>query len=145
MQKLIQLAKKIFAKYESIIVYVFFGGLTTIVAFGVYFLVRFFGLGVIPSNVISWICAVLFAFFTNRIWVFKSPTKTTAEFLKQISSFFGARLFSLLVETTIMWFFIDIHHYNELIVKLAASVVVLILNYILSKLIVFRKKEQVSK
>ena len=142
MQKLIETAKKLYEKYENIILYVFFGGLTTIVGFGTYFLFRFLSLDVVESNVASWICAVLFAFFTNRTWVFKSPTKGAFDFIKQMGSFFGARLFSLLIETSIMWFFVDILHYNELLIKIAASVVVLILNYILSKLVVFRKKNR---
>lgn len=145
MKNIIEFIKKIYLKYETIILYVFFGGLTTLVSFSTHFLVRYLDGSVIVATTISWICAVLFAFFTNRIWVFKSSTKGILSFIRQLLTFFGARLFSFLVELCIMWVFVDLMELNELIVKIGANVIVLVLNYILSKLVVFRKKNDSPK
>lgn len=150
----------LFRRYESMVLYVFFGGLTTVVSFLTYFLGKWMfspaGLSesaaVAAANVFSWILAVLFAFFTNRIWVFKSPTKGVKAFLLQMMAFFGARLFSFAIDMGIMlagakiletvWlqptgFFKTT---PEFWVKIGSNVVVLILNYLLSKFFVFHKK-----
>lgn len=140
MIKLPERLKTLYTRHESVILYIFFGGLTTLVSFATHFSTRFLGGSVEVATTVSWICAVLFAFFTNRKWVFNSPTKGTAAFFRQLVSFFGARLFSFLVELAIMTVFVNFLHYNELLIKIAANVVVLILNYILSKFLVFRKK-----
>lgn len=140
--KLWALFLRLYKRYESIILYVFFGGLTTVVSFVMHFGVRFLGGEVWLATIVSWVCAVLFAFFTNRNYVFKSPTNSVTAFLRQIISFFGARGFSLLVELLIMTVFVKYLLYNEFFVKIGANVVVLILNYVLSKLIVFRKAKK---
>lgn len=145
MQKWIELAKKLYYKYESMILYVFFGGLTTLINFAVHFSARFLGADVPAATTVAWFCAVLFAYFTNRKWVFKSRTTGFGAFIKEMASFFGARIFSYLVEVAIMTAFVKWLGFNELLIKIAANVVVLILNYILSKWIVFRKKEPAEK
>lgn len=146
MQKLIDLIKKLYTKYESIILYVFFGGLTTCVDFATYIIsTRIFSANEQIATWLAWLFAVLFAFFTNRKWVFKADTIGLKSFMYQLSSFFGARLFSGIVSWLMILLFFTYLGINDIIVKVAASVIVLILNYILSKLVVFRKKEQVSK
>ena len=83
-------------------------------------------------------------FITNKIWVFESRTQGLNNFLKEFTSFYAARLFTLIVDISIMYLFVDMLGFNgkfeEFIIKILDNVVVLILNYLLSKLFVFRKK-----
>src|SRR5574344_1082956 len=138
---------KIYKKYEEIINYLIVGVLTTLVSLGIKWLLLFTVLN--PKNpfqlqtaiIISWICAVLFAYVTNRIFVFKSKSK---KILKEIASFFAARILTLLMEMFIMWFFVTLLKLNSnkwvFIWTLIVQVLVTIFNYIFSKLFVFKKK-----
>ena len=81
------------------------------------------------------------AFFTNRIWVFNSPTNTWREFFRQMTAFFGGRFATFLLETVILLVFVSALGFNELIIKILAQFIVLISNYIISKLIVFKDKK----
>ena len=77
-----------YKKYKEILLYLFFGGLAFIISIASYAFANIeLGMNELIANVVSWILAVLFAFITNRIWVFQAPTKTTGEFIKQITSF----------------------------------------------------------
>lgn len=134
--------KPFYEKHKDIVLYIFFGGLTTVVSFVTFwFFVDVVNLHELIANTFSWIFAVAFAFFTNRIWVFNSPTKTVKDFLIQMVLFYGGRLLSFAVEMGIIYIFITLLGYNDLVVKLSATIIVLILNYIISKVIVFRKLE----
>lgn len=138
---------KLYKKYEEIINYLIVGVLTTIVSlvvkWGLLFTIldakNAFQLQV--AVVISWIVAVIFAYVTNRIFVFKSKSKNI---IKEIVSFFGARLLTLGLEMIIMWFFVTLLKLDSdiwvLIWTMVAQVLVIIFNYVLSKLFVFRKK-----
>ena len=134
--------KTIYFKYEGIILYLIFGGLTTLVNFVVYIPLSFLGINELICNTIAWVFAVTFAFFTNRTLVFKSPTNTKKAFFLQMFAFYGSRVFSLIVETAILATFVTWLGFNEYIIKIIAAVFVVILNYILGKLIVFRKKKK---
>lgn len=145
-----------YIKNKSVLLYLFFGGLTTIVSILTFWLaevlitadfeISIFGwtysIKVILTNAISWICAVLFAFFTNRVWVFNSPTKTWKEFWGQMVSFFGGRFATFILETVILILFVSSLKFNELIIKIAAQFIVLVSNYIISKLIVFKERNK---
>ena len=143
MKKIINLYKK----YEEIINYLIVGGLTTVVSLVVKWGLLFTildaknAIQLQLAIIISWIAAVIFAYVTNRIFVFKSKSK---KILKEIISFFGARLLTLGLEMVIMWFFVTLLKLDSniwvLIWTLFAQVLVIIFNYILSKLFVFRKK-----
>ena len=75
-----------YRKHKAVLLYLFFGALTTVISIAVYWLFRYpFGLNELVANVLSWLAAVLFAFLTNRVWVFRAPTKTTGEFLRQMA------------------------------------------------------------
>lgn len=138
--------KPFYNKRKDIVLYVFFGGLTTIVALVSFAVpIYVFGINEMVANTISWILAVAFAFFTNRVWVFNSPTKKVSDFLIQFFSFYGGRLFSFGVETLIIFIFITKLSYNQMLIKIFASVFVLILNYIISKWFVFRKKNHIKQ
>lgn len=130
-----------FQKYREIITYIFFGGLTTVVSFVSYAIfVRFFNLDIVVGNILSWIISVTFAYITNRIWVFESKEKKPIKIIYEIVSFFSSRLLSGAVETLLMFVFAEKLGLYDLGVKIIANVIVIILNYIFSKLIVFRKK-----
>lgn len=131
---------------RDIVLYIFFGGLTTVVSL-VSFALSFYTLGLneMVSNTISWILAVAFAFFTNRIWVFHAPTKTVCQFLFQFITFYGGRLLSFGMEMLIIYIFITKLGLNAMAIKIIAQIIVLIANYIISKLIVFRKKHITPK
>ena len=97
------------------------------------------GMNALIANVICWVVCVLFQYFTNRTWVFDGQVDSAAGFLKQMASFFGGRLFTLVVEEAILAVFITWLGFNSMAVKLVAQVVVIVLNYVISKLIVFKK------
>ena len=97
------------------------------------------GLNELIANVITWLICVLFQFFTNRIWVFDGKTETNTQFLKQMLSFTAGRGFTLVIEEIIILVFITWLKFASLPVKLAAQVIVIVLNYIISKVYVFKK------
>lgn len=146
--------ERFYIKNKSVLLYLFFGGLTTLVSILTFWLAELFirsdfnvsifgsmySTKVVLSNAISWICAVLFAFFTNRIWVFNSPTDSWTGFFKQMAAFFGGRFATFLLETAILVVFVSILNFNEMLMKIIAQLVVLVSNYVISKLIVFRKR-----
>ena len=92
-----------------------------------------------PGTIIAWVAAVLFAYLTNRKWVFHSEVKGTKGILKEISAFFGCRLATGVVDWLMMFLFVDCWHFNDVLIKIIANVVVIILNYIASKWLIFRK------
>jgi putative flippase GtrA len=141
--------QKIYYKYEEKWLYLIFGVLTTVVSFltaGISkYLLEKAGFGVdsvsTVSTVISWICAVTFAYLTNRVWVFESHASNAKEILGEAASFYGGRVLTLLVETGMMWLGYSLIGINYWVAKIIANVVVLILNYVISKIFVFRNKK----
>ena len=134
--------KKLCIKYKSIILYCIFGGLTTLTDFIVYLTcTRIFHLDEQIATWSAWFFAVLFAFFTNRKWVFNADKTSKRGFLYQLVSFFGSRVASGLLNSAMIFIFFTKLGINDIVVKIFTSVIVIILNYILSKLIVFRKKK----
>lgn len=136
----------IYKKYEEIINYIIVGGLTTLVSLASKWILLFTVLDAASALelqiavIISWICAVSFAYITNRIFVFKSNNKNI---LKEITSFFGARTLTLLLEIVIMWFFVTLLRMNSdtwvLIWTILSQFIILVLNYVFSKIFVFKK------
>lgn len=92
------------------------------------------------SNVIAWVVAVLFAYITNKLSVFCSKTDNLKELIKEIIYFFGARIFTLLLETIFLNIFINKLHFNEIAMKVFSNIMVIIVNFIFSKLFIFKKK-----
>lgn len=136
--------KELYKKYEEIINYLIVGVLTTVVSLATYFICTETFLDPTKkielqiANIISWIFAVAFAYFTNRKYVFKSKNKNM---LKEASSFVGSRILSLLMDMFTMFIIVSVLHLNDKIGKLVSQVIVTIANYILSKLFVFKKKD----
>lgn len=132
--------RSIYKKYKSIILYVFFGGCTTLVNILTYFLcTRLFSFGTVMSNVNAWILAVTFAYVTNRSLVFESQSNGLKNIVYEIVSFYSCRLLTGLLDIAIMYMCVDILHFNDLIMKVLSNVLVIILNYIASKLFIFKK------
>ena len=133
--------QKLYYKYESALLYIFFGALTTLVSIGTQYIAYAVGLGTAASTTVSWICAVLFAFFTNKVFVFGSKSFEKKLFLRELVSFIGARLFSFLLELGFMLVTVDVLNWNKFVMKLTAQVFVLVLNYIFSRFLIFKKKK----
>jgi len=136
-------SKSLYEKYKNIIPYALFGVLTTLVNVAVYWLMAHSaGLGVMPSTIIAWIVAVLFAYITNRKWVFHSEAHTTILIIKEIVSFFICRLLTGVVDWVCMFIFVDIIHMNDIMIKFIANIVVIVLNYIASRMLIFKHKKE---
>ena len=129
-------------KHREIIAYLIVGVLTTVVSWIVYALLRVVldmndPLQVQIAVIARWVAGVLFAYFTNRKYVFQSrDPKMLLEFLK----FVGSRVTTLLSDMFIMWLMVSVLGINDLIATLTSAIVVTVLNYVFSKLLVFRKK-----
>ena len=137
MKKLMDL----FRKYEEIISYLFFGGLTTVVNYAVYLpCYNLLGISGAVSYVIAWVAAVAFAYLTNKPFVFNSNDWSAKVVLPELVKFVGCRVGSGVLETAIIFVTVDCLHWNGNVIKLVTSVLVVALNYVASKLLVFRKK-----
>ncbi|MDN6639851.1 MAG: GtrA family protein [Tetragenococcus sp.] len=126
---------------QEIITYLFFGGMTTVVNFLVFFLTRnLFGWNLILSNTLSWVFSVLFAFTTNKKWVFKSKTTSIKSFLMELSKFFFYRIVSFGIDMGCMLLFIDVFKMGEFWAKLITQTIIVIANYVFSKFLIFTSK-----
>ncbi|KRK63999.1 GtrA family protein [Companilactobacillus tucceti DSM 20183] len=137
--------EELWNKYKDTIPYLFFGVLTTVVNIvGFWFFNYVTGLNYQIANVIAYFLSVVFAYVTNKLWVFDSHTDTMKAFLIEMGSFFLFRGGSWVIDQGTMTIGVSLLHMNDLIVKFIANVVVVILNYIFSKFIIFRKKEKLD-
>jgi putative flippase GtrA len=132
--------KELIQKYEDVIPYLFFGVCTTVVNVVVYWIcAHLLAFNTMISTVIAWILAVLFAYVTNRKWVFKSTAYLKSEIAKEIVSFFSCRLATGIVDWLCMYIFVELLNFNDVFIKVVANILVIILNYVASKLIIFKK------
>ncbi len=129
--------KFLLLKYREIILYLLFGFCTTIVNIVVYLICDKIGFSITISTIIAWILSVLFAYISNRSFVFKSKTHSIADITKEVINFFVCRLATGVLDLVIMILFVDIFNFNGLIIKILSNIIVIILNYVLSKLMVF--------
>ena len=137
MKKIINIIINIYKKYKEIINYLIAGVLTTIVSILSYVLFKnIFHIHYIISNIISWIIAVTFAYIINSKYVFESDKKNK---IKEFISFVSCRILSLIIETIAMYLMVDIITINDDISKIIAQFIVLVLNYIFSKFLTFKK------
>lgn len=133
--------KQLYKKYENIILYLFFGICTTLVNIGAYWVsAHLLSLNIMSSTLIAWLLAVLFAYTTNRKWVFHSKSKGCNAILIEILSFFACRLATGLVDWLCMFIFVGMLTWNDMFIKSAANILVIILNYVASKLVIFKKR-----
>lgn len=133
--------KALYEKYKDIIPYAFFGVCTTVVNILSYAIfARWLGWDVMPSTIVAWVLAVLFAYLTNRKWVFKSTAKGTNEIVREICSFFACRIATGVLDWAMMYIFVERLAFNDVFIKTLANVAVIILNYVASKFVIFKKK-----
>lgn len=132
--------KELWRKYREILLYVFFGGVTTVVSLGSFILFdKLLHIHELITNVLSWILAVGVAYSTNRRWVFCSRS-TGSVFWMELFAFYGGRLATLGLEEAILLIFATWLGFDSALVKLLTQGAVLVGNYILSKFLIFRKK-----
>lgn len=132
--------RQLFRKYYDLISYLFFGVLTTAVNYLVYLpLYNLAGISASVSNMISWVVAVAFAYLTNKPFVFKSHDWSAKTVIPELTKFVSCRIASGLMETVILLVTVDTLHWNGNLWKLVTSVLVVVLNYVASKLVVFKK------
>lgn len=132
--------KELFAKYKELISYVFWGAATTAVNYCVYFLcTQVFLVHYLVSNVLAWVAAVAFAFVVNKLFVFASKSWAWRKTFSELWKFVSARILSGVLETGILFLFVELLRLPDGPVKVAAGVLVIILNYAVSKWLIFKK------
>ncbi len=142
MTKMITKAQAIYTKYRELIMYSIFGVLTTVVDFGSYLIMtRLLNLDEHFSNIFSQILAILFAFYTNKFFVFNDKNTDIKSYFAQFAKFVSLRLVTLALNSVIFSLVFELLNLNDILTKVLVAVIVVILNYIFSKLIVFKKKE----
>ena len=128
-------------KSKEVASYLFFGVCTTLINWvSYYILYNICFVSNVVSTIIAWILAVAFAFFTNKRWVFDSKSYGAKTIAKESASFLLSRVFTGALDVAIMWVAVDLCHFNATLWKLLSNIIVVILNYILSKLFVFKQK-----
>ena len=134
--------KGLYFNYKEIVNYLVFRGLATLVNFISYYIfARVIGIDEVISSGLSWLCSVIFAYITNKIFVFESETKSKRQLLKECVSFFLARIISgILCDVGTFALMVRVFNINDIFSKIVTQVMVVIVNYIFSKFIVFRKK-----
>lgn len=141
--ELIKKLRDLYLKYKVQINYVVFGVVTTAVNVAVYYI--FYNklyVGNIASTIIAWLLSVITAYITNKIWVFESKSFKPAVLLKEMGSFFACRFLTGVFDVGIMWLGVDLLHFNSTVIKILSNVIVIVLNYIVSKLIIFKNKTE---
>ena len=134
---LIQTLFEKFVNYETIS-YLVVGVLTTIISIAAFAgCYRKLKMSTVVSNIISWIIAVVFAYVANKIFVFQSPSWEMAVVIKELIGFVSARLLTLGFDIAIIYITVDKLHWNDILCKIGSNVVVMIVNYVASKLFIF--------
>ncbi len=132
--------KSLWERYKELILYVFFGGCTTLINILVYFVCRqWLMMSVVRADIVAWFLAVVFAYVTNKLYVFESKSWRGQVVAKELMEFFAARLFSLGVDVALLYITVEVLRWWELPMKIIANVVVIAINYVFSKWIIFRK------
>ncbi|MCC0784421.1 GtrA family protein [Clostridioides sp. ES-S-0108-01] len=131
----------ILKRYKEIILYLFFGVLTTLVNMITYlFFTRIVDLDFLIANFLAWLFSILFAYLTNKFFVFNSKKTDFIFFIKEFTSFVSCRLISGITEMLIMYIMINFLLINDFIVKILTNIIVVILNFLFSKAIIFKNK-----
>lgn len=139
---MINKVKELYYKHMQMVNYIFFGGLTTVVNFVTYFVaLKLLNIPNVPSNLIAWLVSVLFAFVVNKLYVFKSMSWEIRLIIFELFSFVSVRILTGALDTFIMYLGVDVMHYNVLLIKIIANIIVLLTNYFGSILIIFRRKD----
>lgn len=133
---------KLFHNYKEIILYVFFGGCTTLVNLAAYFIfTRFFNISIMVSTLIAWWFAVIFAYITNRKLVFRSENTSIKAIMLEFAFFVACRLLTGFADMGIMYLFVDQFGWYDLMMKIISNIIVILGNYIASTLFIFKKRQ----
>lgn len=129
----------LYKKYKEIFLYLFWGGIAFFLNFFLFLAIDYLTpLHELVNNFICWIICVLFQFYTNRKWVFKGKGSTSGNLMRQMVSFFEGRILTLIIEEVILWIFISCLGLQKTVIKLCAQIIVIVLNYVISKWFVFK-------
>ncbi len=135
---IIEKIELLYKKNKEMILYIFFGGLTVVLSIILFMLFIYIGMNELVANIIAWLIVVLFAFVTNKLWVFNSKVEGLKELIIQLFYFYGGRLITLILEEVILFIFITKLDNPIILVKLVAQVLVIVLNYFISKIVIFK-------
>lgn len=131
--------KAIYKKYKELISYGFWGAMTTLVNYVVFFVcLRLLNINYLISNVVSWVFAVMFAYITNKVFVFNSKNWSPGKLKNEAILFFIGRLLSLVVETVMLYVLVDGLSFSSEIMKVFTNLVVIVINYFISKFMIFK-------
>lgn len=139
---MVEMVMDLLVKFRSQILYLFFGVLTTVINMVVYALLRMTDMPVQVSYWLAWFITVLAAYLTNRKWVFNSQASTPREYFDEIVKFYVARLATGLIGSGIMIIGVNWLHQNDMLWNIIQNVFVIVTNYVLSKLVIFRAKKE---
>lgn len=141
MKKLFQYGWDMYKKHEEGINYLIFGFLAFVLNYVLFFFFEsLLHMNYMLATVFSWVLTVVFAYWTNRTFVFKSKSEGTSSLLKEFTSFIGARIATELLELLLMYLMVDLAGINSYIAKLIGQTIVILTNYFLSKLWIFKEK-----
>ena len=134
--------KKFILRNKTMVAYAFFGVLTTLInilAYGLFY--GHLSLSNTVSNILAWILAVAFAFVTNKVYVFESKDKSRSTLIREVASFLCARIVTGVLDLLIMFIAVNIYHEEALLFKIISNVIVIVCNYIFSKVFVFKRNQ----
>ena len=144
-KSMLSLVVKIYTIYKNqkeIVLYLLFGGVTFVVSIGsCAFFVSFLKINILCANVFSWILAVSVAFFTNKKWVFENKTELSLSkktLVQEWILFLAGRIITLIIEELIIFLFVTLWNFDSMLIKVMAQIIVIIMNYFISKFMVFR-------
>lgn len=134
-----RIMKNMLEKYKSILMYLFFGICTTVINIVTYWMFYIsLDFPNVLSTIFSWIISVLFAYITNKLWVFESRSFGKKVLVREIATFFGARFISGIIDVAIMFLFVDMLLFPAMIIKFISNIFVVIFNYVASKVVIFK-------
>lgn len=141
MKKLWKMILDLYIKYKEMILYLVFGGLTTLLNIVSYALfARLLKMDTLIANGLALTVSILFAYVTNKLFVFASKTETWEETFREFVSFIVCRLATGALDMLIMYVTVDVLHLFDLLMKILSNIIVIVLNFVCSKLVIFRKK-----
>lgn len=134
-----RIMKNMLEKYKSILMYLFFGICTTVINIVTYWMFYIsLDFPNVLSTIFSWIISVLFAYITNKLWVFESRSFGKKVLVREIATFFGARFISGIIDLAVMFLFVDMLLFPAMIIKFISNIFVVIFNYVASKVVIFK-------
>ena len=138
--------RRLWKKYREVLLYLIFGGLTTLVNIVAYFVAdSVLHMATVPATAVAQVLAVLFAYVTNKKYVFKSETHGAKELLREMGSFFACRAVSFVLDIGIMWLTVDNLGWPNMLMKIISNVIIIVVNYVASKLLIFNKGKGADK